>query len=89
MNKKFVSKFTITLAKYFLVPMTLHSHRAPTMCNIIKCGGVNKNAPQDHRNIRRCGLGRGSMSLRVGFEGSDAQTTPSVTFSSCCLTIQM
>lgn len=49
--------------------------------------GLNENGPQKllgMRTIRRCEL-VGSVSLGVGFEVSDAQGRPSVSFSSSCL----
>jgi hypothetical protein len=50
-----------------------------------------KTAPkerlQEIGTIRRCGFVGGSVSLEMGFEVSDVQTSNSDLLSSCCLTI--
>ena len=63
-----------------------------------QCGGLNENGP--HRltrsgTIRRCVLVGvdvallEEVSLRMGFEVSDAHSRPNVIHSSCCRYIQM
>lgn len=39
--------------------------------------------------LLECGLGGGSVPLRVAFEASEAQFRPSASFSLCCLLIWM